>query len=838
MFATRDVFALLLSCFAVYYSTFSEGVVSFDPAFVVSSEGGMGGGMSGDTYFNRQAFDDPTLGSGQKQFDTHTPQPVFFDLNGDGVREMIVAVGGVEGGVRGMDIEKKTNRQPSLALVEMHHRYAARSFSENGNPRATDSQIGEGSNRRAADIFGNHGAFHPVKTLATASLVTGAVRVTSGRNPIALAAGRMLGRNGNDNVDNTTTSAGQKSTSTRATSATTSRATAQPKPSNAIRKGVVVVVTEGWHVVCFDHNLNVLWEHALGEGFAKLGVPLEAAAIVTDVAVFEGDRGLVVIGGRSGTHVTHGGVHSSTDFSAEHHDPLAEELEIEHDVKTHRGGRKENQKESTKTANHFNYYAFETATGDLRWKHESRDFHRDLGVLRDTLTPQHAHKLDAEAVENQEGRHFGEASCREFRESFVKQLPHAWDRREDTHMSVASFHHHKRNPDTSSGTHSSQTRNPVARGTHSVVQKAKDGFVKDNTKEKQLYSKHFSPPNALVVKQEEGIEVVHLFSGRTLCKMLLLPHVMHADINGDGVIDHVSGRGGGDSEGDRSQLDESGLASHQNCYARATSGTPANGVLFEGSVCRGSMGVTRSGHKRRDSFGTVGADEQAPGGFISGNTVDVVSPTQILRGSEKKKRSKRKAIKDVLFLNSRGEVTSFSDTGLRRWQQRTDSGWMLGSATVASLKTFPLRNGGEGGGGGRMDGNNVHKLSGNEQGYHSSTEAALAIGTTRATFLTPSGYKLAVLKLPAAPAGTATIADVNGDGLNDLVLRTSDGNFYCWYQKSRVGTKPFSVLAGILVLTVGVTFVTQLVNAHGTDGYGYLVRSTEIADEGEGRKER
>ena len=44
MFATRDVFALLLSCFAVYYSTFSEGVVSFDPAFVVSSEGGMGGG--------------------------------------------------------------------------------------------------------------------------------------------------------------------------------------------------------------------------------------------------------------------------------------------------------------------------------------------------------------------------------------------------------------------------------------------------------------------------------------------------------------------------------------------------------------------------------------------------------------------------------------------------------------------------------------------------------------------------------------------------------------------------------------------------------------------------
>ena len=39
MFAKRDVFALLLSCFAVYYSTLSEGVVSFHPAFVVARDG-------------------------------------------------------------------------------------------------------------------------------------------------------------------------------------------------------------------------------------------------------------------------------------------------------------------------------------------------------------------------------------------------------------------------------------------------------------------------------------------------------------------------------------------------------------------------------------------------------------------------------------------------------------------------------------------------------------------------------------------------------------------------------------------------------------------------------
>ena len=40
MFATRDVFALLLSLFAVFYATSLSGVVSFHPAFVVNPSGG------------------------------------------------------------------------------------------------------------------------------------------------------------------------------------------------------------------------------------------------------------------------------------------------------------------------------------------------------------------------------------------------------------------------------------------------------------------------------------------------------------------------------------------------------------------------------------------------------------------------------------------------------------------------------------------------------------------------------------------------------------------------------------------------------------------------------
>lgn len=38
---------------------------------------------------------------------------------------------------------------------------------------------------------------------------------------------------------------------------------------------------------------------------------------------------------------------------------------------------------------------------------------------------------------------------------------------------------------------------------------------------------------------EEGIEVIHLFSGRPVCQLHLQPGELHADLDGDGVMDHV-----------------------------------------------------------------------------------------------------------------------------------------------------------------------------------------------------------------------------------------------------------------------------------------------------------
>lgn len=48
-------------------------------------------------------------------------------------------------------------------------------------------------------------------------------------------------------------------------------------------------------------------------------------------------------------------------------------------------------------------------------------FHHDAGHLADETRPQHSFRLDEKALE---GRHYGDASCRNYRESVLSMLPH------------------------------------------------------------------------------------------------------------------------------------------------------------------------------------------------------------------------------------------------------------------------------------------------------------------------------------------------------------------------------------------------------------------------------
>jgi hypothetical protein len=297
---------------------------------------------------------------------------VFFDLNGDGVNEMIVA----------------SRTLAEIRVVSVPSSASRRRRRDGGGGAGGDGggdHGDEGIHDDDADVFA------ALTTTATASLLPANTRVVAGRTPIALAAGHL----------------------TPPRSSGSSRANSNVKT----RKAVVVVVTSGWHLLCFDHNLRLLWEVALGGEFPRRARIREVAVVVSAHATYEGDVGAVIVGGRVET-----GTRDDDDEGGGGGDSLGDAFERQLDdedvLRTHRGGAKATAREMEAAekdgsnaegdgtgagkgrldrSRHFNYYAFEGKTGARRWKHESEDFHRDVDALVDRLTPQHDYRLDAGA---------------------------------------------------------------------------------------------------------------------------------------------------------------------------------------------------------------------------------------------------------------------------------------------------------------------------------------------------------------------------------------------------------------------------------------------------------
>ncbi|KAK9916603.1 hypothetical protein WJX75_004756 [Coccomyxa subellipsoidea] len=581
----------------------------------------------------------------------------------------------------------------------------------------------------------------------------------------------------------------------------------------ALRKQVLVVVTASWDVLCFDHNLRLQWTARVKED-----VPHGAHMAVREVAIHisnhttrVGDRGVVVIGGS----VDLGDLaHQGDEGDASDEDVLERELAAERSQEAFHASAKEGEAlqdmdrgskhQGVDVSRHFSYYAFDGGSGAPRWKHEGADFHRDTERLSQQLLPALDFRMDAAALE---ARHFGEVACRDFRESVLAVLPHRWARRSDTRLQLAHFVHHRPHggdrkrrladrgdptggpkkprrpgrspggwPDRASLHHS----NPVAKALGKVAERAVlgGGGGKADAGGAAQHSAHSVAPNVLVAHLEEGIEAVHLYSGRTLCKLHLPSPGLHADLNGDGVLDHVQVAGGHGSP-------DGATSSHRHtpgCWAVAKSGIPPREPLFNATICRfpGQWGAEASA--RAFSFGTDGGVvplEVAPPAFL---------PVPGPRGLYQQGHGL------AAFLNSRGEVTAYNAHGERLWQHAMGLAWSNrrpggltgGNAArrvTPTLEALPLRTG-------------------------AVPAALLASGSWSAVVLSEHGNRLETLQFPALPALPLQIADFNGDGLNDIILVSHDG-LYGWAQVRHPGGVPFAVLIACLIVAMAVVYFTQ-----------------------------
>ncbi|CAA7391968.1 unnamed protein product [Spirodela intermedia] len=608
--------------------------------------------------------------------------------------------------------------------------------------------------------------FSEARVLGEVSLLPDKVRVSFGRRPVAMSVG-VVDRSYKD---------------------------------GEVKKQVLVVVTSGWSVMCFDHNLKKLWEHDLQEDFPHGTHHREIAISISNYTLKHGDAGLVIVGGRMEVmqHYMSADAFEETlmgraDKDAEHHRRSANEKEA-------------NGSSDVLDQRHFALYAFAGRSGTQRWSRKNENVHTQQSD-QSLLIPQHNYKLDAQALNT---RHPGEFECREFRESILGVMPHQWDRREDTSLQLTQFRRHKRKlqkknlgrttinhlhapvekhaPGKDSTNKIANVIGKAAKYANSAKAKKKLSYFPTITNHTQLWWL----PNVVVAHEKEGIEAIHLASGRTLCKLHLPEGGLHADINGDGVLDHVQAVGG---RGVEQTVVSGSMEVLRPCWAVATSGVPVREQLFNVSICQHAHFnlFYHSGDFAR-TFGRAAA---------AADTQSLEVATPILLPRPDGHRHRKGSHGDVIFLNNRGEMTAYSpglhgEDAVWRWQITTGASWTNppspagmaeAAAVVPTLKAFRLRAGDQ-------------------------REVVIAAGDQEAAVVSPGGVVLASVDLPAAPTHALVLGDFSGDGLADIILQTS-GGVYGFVQTRQPGAIFFSGLVGCLIVVMGVIFVTQHLGSAG-----------------------
>lgn len=527
----------------------------------------------------------------------------------------------------------------------------------------------------------------------------------------------------------------------------------QPRAHDLVhspRKAVVGVLSTEGDLLLLDHNLRLLWSRKLENFVGTHWHVAEAALLITEHAVNKGDTGLVIVGVRGST--------------ARHDDDVARflenELSDERAERAHQSGRQragaihEVEKELDR---HFSLFAYSGDSGKLRWSHQASDFHKDLLTLEQSTVPTQAHLHMAAQLS--EGVHYGEASCRNYREAVLRTLPHWWTSAADTHLRLAYFRKHR---------------------SHSGALKHSVGM---NINKERLHQGMHAAPNVVVAHVEDGIEAVHLFSGRTICRLTLGSGALHADLNGDGIPDQVHAVGGspGDVYREAAGEDADASGSHHRpmyCAAAVSSGIPPRRRLWNGTLCgRVPWGLQRSGRIRGE--------------------IHVAPPITLPNlGRSSKRREGLRQKSDVLFLTSRGDLTSYNAWGDMRWQVYTGITWgtksaqgnekdktASRSADVPTLAALPLRR-------------------------HAIQSVVLVAGEAHATIISEHGHEIASFHLPTRPIRPLIPLDFNLDGYTDIILMAEDG-LYSWTQVRRPGAVSFAALVGGLIVTMLAVFITQ-----------------------------
>ncbi|KAK3086371.1 hypothetical protein FSP39_017480 [Pinctada imbricata] len=516
-----------------------------------------------------------------------------------------------------------------------------------------------------------------------------------------------------------------------------------------IRKQIVVVLTTDWQIFCYDNNLELLWQQRL-MNISHVEDTYEVKAmgiLITSHNVKKNDQGLIIVGG-SFTHKVHQ-VETSTKAS---------ETNSTEDDNEGQG----NHTTEDNTLTHFSSFALSAKDGSIRWHHLPGDFGEIAPDIKD-IHGDHHWKLALK----RHRLHTGEAHWTEYKDELAKFLPHQWQRIGDTKLTLGRF---QKGEDFLSQDEMRPSRHRSALTPQHIMGYAYGGQRPHSDHE------HVESPNAVVIHNHNGVEVLNLLSGRPITE-LKLPEdkAIYVDFDHDGHFEQINW-------GQQEQLSP--------CYVEIWRFHPVKEKIDTLPVCRITrLFFTSSWAYDEDNLKKVNplvirsvAKKSGFFRYLLGHHLPTVSQKY-----------------DIITFASVGRISSWDKEGNANWQTLTRTGWakaaldkkrnkeaqkeqftefmeeFLPSRTLMSLTVF--------------DRQDVVVYS----GWSEITVVSLVDGT-----------ELAEHSLPCQPTAPLVTGDFDNDGLNDIIVTCRLGyiGFTIHHRTNHIYTLLYalSVFCAILLL--------------------------------------
>ncbi|KAK5577541.1 hypothetical protein RB653_002484 [Dictyostelium firmibasis] len=366
------------------------------------------------------------------------------------------------------------------------------------------------------------------------------------------------------------------------------------------RQQIIVVVTDGWAVLCFNDKLKKLWESYASDEVLPGHYQSEISITILPTKIPD-DKGIVIVGGRMEPlpGVVHKPHYSIPMFG--------EKIETD---KNHDHKRDDDHDSFTahREENHFSYFSYDCQDGYKRWSHEENDFkpenpHTTEEHKKDSDISLHSFKQHIFS----QLEHLGEVDWKTYRDSILASLPHKWSSNFDTKLEPRHF---EKKINTIRGTTTTNDATNTINGLMGSSNTLNNEMIEFYSKNFDTFSilsrkdqisfksQHIENPNVIVTHHKYGIEVIHIVSGKTLCKLVLdgtdfygdsNRYIVYLDLNGDGVLDQVRSYAGNFKNsqlgGRKNKNQDSDDSEDSYCVGLGLSGLPPRESLFDLKIC-------------------------------------------------------------------------------------------------------------------------------------------------------------------------------------------------------------------------------------------------------------